>query len=289
MSILAYIHIPQGSSKANEIFYVGKGSAKRSRNMSSRSDEHKAYAAKLPGVDVATLDCSSHEIAYSLEKGLIKCLRRMGAPLVNKTAGGGGLEGFTLSPEQRAKISIRQKGPGNPMRRPEVVAKVLATKAPTLKQSAQKSAQTRALPENRERISAAQKATWADPAIRERRLKGLLASGAAEKTAKRLRDSNPSTTPEGRKLRGEQSRKRWADPATREKIKSALAASWTPERKNAFSANNPSHRAEINAKKSAALKGHEWPRVDCPHCGASGAENIMKRWHFDRCRARSED
>lgn len=289
MSVLAYIHIPQGSSRADEIFYVGKGSAKRSRNMATRSAEHKAHAATLGGVDIATLACSTHEVAYSLEKGLIKCLRRMGAPLVNKTAGGGGLEGFTLSPEQRAKISARQKGSGNPMRRPEVVAKMLATKAPTLRQSAQKAAQTRALPENRERISAVQKATWADPDIRKRRLLGLAASGAVENAATRFRDSNPAATPEGRKLRSEQSQARWSDPAMREKVEKALVASWSEERKDQLSKNNPSHDPAVNAKKSDALKGHVWPRAECPHCGTNGAENIMKRWHFDRCRARRTD
>ena len=26
--------------------------------------------------------------------------------------------------------------------------------------------------------------------------------------------------------------------------------------------------------------------VDCPHCGKSGAHNIMARWHFDNCKSR---
>ena len=42
---------------------------------------------------------------------------------------------------------------------------------------------------------------------------------------------------------------------------------------------------ETKAKQSAAQKGIPKPQkqVTCPHCGKSGGENVMKRWHFDKC------
>lgn len=42
------------------------------------------------------------------------------------------------------------------------------------------------------------------------------------------------------------------------------------------------HRKAI----SDALKGKKPADVTCPHCGKVGPGNIMKRWHFDRCRTK---
>jgi hypothetical protein len=42
------------------------------------------------------------------------------------------------------------------------------------------------------------------------------------------------------------------------------------------------HTEETKSKQSEKAKNR--PIVVCPHCGVSGQENTMKRWHFDKCR-----
>lgn len=36
-------------------------------------------------------------------------------------------------------------------------------------------------------------------------------------------------------------------------------------------------------KSKVAIAANSRPIVTCPHCGKSGANNPMKRWHFDNC------
>jgi hypothetical protein len=42
---------------------------------------------------------------------------------------------------------------------------------------------------------------------------------------------------------------------------------------------------ECKAKISAANKGKKRNLIQCPHCDKLGGAGIMKRWHFDNCRA----
>ena len=262
---------------------MGKGTWKRAHNMTSRSPEHKTAVGLAGSADVGLLECSSGEIAYRLEKGLIKCLRGAGATLTNKTAGGGGVEGFVHSAEARRRISEGKKGDKNPMRRPEVAAKMALSQKPHRAAIALKVAETRRKPEVRKRASEVQLRSWADPVIRDRRLSALRASGAHERAAERFRRKNPAATTEGRELRREQLSIRWG--ADRESLVAAMRAAWTQERRERLSLNNPSHDPSVNAKKAAAMRGYKWPVVQCPHCPVVGAENIMKRWHFTKCKS----
>jgi hypothetical protein len=41
---------------------------------------------------------------------------------------------------------------------------------------------------------------------------------------------------------------------------------------------------ETKAKMSVFHKGKHKQQVTCPHCGKSGGEIVMKRWHFDKCK-----
>lgn len=56
------------------------------------------------------LDCSSSSIAYDLERGLIKCLKRSGVELTNFTEGGEG--GSNPTPETRKRLSEAAKKRG---------------------------------------------------------------------------------------------------------------------------------------------------------------------------------
>lgn len=106
----AYIHF-----KPDEVpFYVGKGNNNRWKSLapSWRSIYHarvvKKYGAK--NILKAKLDCSSEEIAFELERGLIKCFERQGIKLVNFTKGGEGMSGHSPSLETRKKLSDALKG-----------------------------------------------------------------------------------------------------------------------------------------------------------------------------------
>lgn len=59
------------------------------------------------------------------------------------------------------------------------------------------------------------------------------------------------------------------------------------------------HSPEYRAKKSAEMMGtknslgnkntlgFKHPKIICPHCKLEGANNLMKRYHFDNCRKKS--
>jgi len=41
---------------------------------------------------------------------------------------------------------------------------------------------------------------------------------------------------------------------------------------------------EAVAKRAQKLKGYTHKKIQCPHCGESGGETALKRWHFDNCK-----
>jgi hypothetical protein len=108
MSSLAYIHC-----KPNGIpFYVGKGALRRAKYLGERNPYHQAVVKKYgkENILIGKIDCSTHEIAFELERGLIKCIKYMGIKLTNFTAGGDG--GFNPIPETRKKLSEAAKKRG---------------------------------------------------------------------------------------------------------------------------------------------------------------------------------
>lgn len=40
---------------------------------------------------------------------------------------------------------------------------------------------------------------------------------------------------------------------------------------------------ESKRKKSLKSKGYKHKQISCPHCGTTGGETSMKRWHFSKC------
>ncbi len=119
----AYIHArPDGTP-----FYVGKGIRERAVELTSnRNKYHNNIVAKhgAENILVGKMDCSSEEIAFELEKGLIKCLRRAGVKLANMTDGGEGCSGLIYSEQSRAKMSASQK---LRIRTPEEIARMSAS------------------------------------------------------------------------------------------------------------------------------------------------------------------
>ena len=103
----AYVHCrPDG-----RVFYVGKGSGRRSITFSKRNAHHQNIVKKYgkENIGIGKIECSSEDIAFELEKGLLKCFKRMGVSLVNRSDGGEGPSGMRHSEEARRKMSVAQK------------------------------------------------------------------------------------------------------------------------------------------------------------------------------------
>jgi hypothetical protein len=108
MGTFAYIHCKPDDTP----FYVGKGAWRRVRYFGERNPHHKNVVFKYGKENLfyGALECSDDKTAYALEQGLIKCLRRSGVSLVNRTDGGDG--GRNPTPETRAKLSEAAKKRG---------------------------------------------------------------------------------------------------------------------------------------------------------------------------------
>ena len=108
----AYLHARPATVDASGIFYVGKGQGNRHVDFHHRTKFHKNIVAKYGAANilVGRYECSSEAAAFDLERGLIKCLRRMGAPLANLTDGGEGLSGHRHSDETKAKMRAARLG-----------------------------------------------------------------------------------------------------------------------------------------------------------------------------------
>lgn len=108
MTSFAYVHCkPDGTP-----FYVGKGALRRAKYLGERNPHHQAVVSKYgrTNILIGMLECSSGSIAYELEKGIIKCLRRQGFQLTNLTDGGEG--GTNPTKETRARLSAAAKKRG---------------------------------------------------------------------------------------------------------------------------------------------------------------------------------
>lgn len=109
MSFYAYIHCkPDGTP-----FYVGKGGEARVKRIERTHNPRHTNTVKKYGKDnvlVGKLECSTEEISFDLERGLINRIRKMGIDIVNLTDGGDGPSGIVRSQETRAKMSLAQLG-----------------------------------------------------------------------------------------------------------------------------------------------------------------------------------
>lgn len=109
MSFYAYIHCkPDGTP-----FYVGKGNETRVKRIERQHNPHHRNTINKYGKDnilVGKFECSTEDISFDLERGLIKRLRKMGVSIVNLTEGGDGASGAVRSIESRAKMSQAQLG-----------------------------------------------------------------------------------------------------------------------------------------------------------------------------------
>jgi hypothetical protein len=109
MSFCAYIHCrPDGTP-----FYVGKGNAARVKRMNRPNNPYHTNIVTKYGKEnilTAKMECSSEDIAFDLERGLIKRLRATGLRLANFTDGGEGVSGLKMSDEARQKMREAKLG-----------------------------------------------------------------------------------------------------------------------------------------------------------------------------------
>lgn len=120
----AYVHARSLPVGANGIFYVGKGKGNRAYAF-NRAHQNPYYARivnKNGTPLVGLLKCSSEDIAFELEKGLIKCLRRMGVKLTNLSDGGEGQSGYVHTMKTKLKLSAASSS----WTRPESLKKKIA-------------------------------------------------------------------------------------------------------------------------------------------------------------------
>jgi len=124
------------------------------------------------------------------------------------------------------------------------------------------------------KMSNSQEKTWENTKVRNNRIEGMNTLESKSKKSKSLKDS-------------------WADPETyikrviinnlsrtdivREKISKSLTGLKRGDR-----------TTEHKDKLSIALKGIPKPKHVCPHCKKEGAGPVMKRYHFDNCKAKNE-
>lgn len=94
MSCYTYIHRRADDGK---VFYVGKGSIKRSKSSWGRNTWWARVKAKHGIVVELVAQWPSEREAFEHESFLIACFRGMGEPLVNMTDGGGGCVGAVRS------------------------------------------------------------------------------------------------------------------------------------------------------------------------------------------------
>jgi group I intron endonuclease len=88
----------------NEIFYVGKGTTKRSKQSSGRSEYWHRTANKHGFIVEIIKDNIDEEFAFFIEKEAIDVYRKRGIKLVNITDGGEGSSGYKHTEKHKAKL-----------------------------------------------------------------------------------------------------------------------------------------------------------------------------------------
>jgi len=222
MTYFAYVHAKPKAVNSSDIFYVGKGRGKRYLDLTERNRFH-GFITKKHGKEsilVGKIDCSSEEIAFELEKGLIKCLRRAGVNLTNMTDGGDGSSGYVMPQESRDKMSIAIK---EVHKRPEYKA---AKREETRRTSTER---------------------WASEGYRKRvceAMKGKKKTMSQAGYDARVKNARKSNTPEANAKKANAAKAMWADPKFRKMMSEKRKASWQdPIKRENMLANRPNKKS----------------------------------------------
>jgi hypothetical protein len=102
-----YVHM---KATDDSVFYVGKGSKYRYTTKQGRNEYWHRIVSKHGFVAEIVKDGLSFQEANAYEIQLIQELRDQGCQLCNMTDGGEGCLGVKKTPEQKAAISLKNKG-----------------------------------------------------------------------------------------------------------------------------------------------------------------------------------
>lgn len=97
------------SKPSGEIFYVGKGSIKRSKATDNRNKHWKNIVNKYGFTVEIIAEYENEKDALDKEVSFIAKLRDEGIKLANVTKGGEGVSGYVHTPESKKKMSDFQK------------------------------------------------------------------------------------------------------------------------------------------------------------------------------------
>ena len=232
MSRYAYVHARPDAVDAAGIFYVGKGRGSRSNALPARNRYHGFVLDKhgAENILVGKIECSSDEIAFELERGLVKCLRRAGVQLTNMTDGGDGTTGYVVTEEGRKRRSDHMKARWADPEQRAHLSKVAADRA----------ANQWATPESRERLSKAlkgNKKTLSEAALAARR-------AALEK----------ARSPEAIEKHAAVSKGQWDDPERKARHTQGMRDAWNdPVKRAAMLSNRPSRKGLVrNGSKTSS-------------------------------------
>jgi len=241
----AYIHVRPD----NSVFYVGKGTRKRSRSM-KRNPFHDNIVSKYgkENIKIGFIECSSEYIAFELEKGMIKCFRRMNINLANMTDGGEGCANPTE--ETRKKISFFQKGKKCKPRTPEHSANASASQIGRIHKE-----------ETKLKISMANKGKKRTKEQIEKM--SITAFNSSQETRAKIRSALTG------KKHSEETRKKMSQSALllmtseyREKLSKANKNSWTIERRIAASERNKKRIISDETKAKIAKSVKEYYKLN---------------------------
>lgn len=210
-------------------FYVGKGSGSRSHCFSRKRNRHydgivKKLTALGMCIEVRMVASGlSEDAAYDLEKNRIEFWLECGFTLANKAVGGrGGMSGVKRSLESRAKQSATMIGRKlSSEHRAKIIAEM---NSPGRREANSKVHTGRKRPdETRAKISAGNKAVYADPARGGRRRASVSLANkgreVSEKTRAKMREAK---TKEARALISAAAKKQWNNPEFRKLVSDTM-------------------------------------------------------------------
>lgn len=191
-----YVYIHRRGTDG-KVFYVGKGHGNRVTDKSGRNNHWHNVTAKH-GMSVEIVESGLQEW-YALEREieLIAMFKESGEPLVNQTSGGEGFSGGEFTALHRERISDGVRAALHEGRM------WTETHRANHKASVMAAAQT---PAWKAATSAANRVTWADAIVRERRISGMT-------TAFR--------SPDVIAKRSASAQKRWSDTEARDKARAS--------------------------------------------------------------------
>lgn len=112
--------------------------------------------------------------------------------------------------------------------------------------------------------------------------KASLGKPCSPETREKIRQGNlnrkPASEETRRKLSEAAKRRKGFTPEGRARVAEANKSRvWTNEMREKLRQHNL-------GKPNTAQKGIPQPQISCPHCGKTGGNSVMKRWHMDNCK-----